>query len=561
MLTRLEIHDFTIVSHLSIDFARGFSAITGETGAGKSIMLDALGLALGQRGSADFIRPGAEQADLSAEFSLSHNPEARAWLESHDLGDPDQPDLCLLRRTLSADGRSRAYVNGRTTTLQSVRELAQQLIEIHAQHAQQSLLGRDTQRQLLDDYGQHQRLATTVAGHHRELQRLDDALAELEAAAQASAERQQLLRYQLEELDALQPADDEYDELVVQHKRLANADSNAQRLASANALLDDDEVTVSALLAQVLQQLEHIDDSHPALEASREMLRSAQVNCEEALGELRHFADALEPDPEQLQTLDDRLGALHDLARKHRIAPEELPAHHRALAQELDTLAGNEARGDDLRRQRDTARTTLLDAAGKLSRAREQAATRLARAVTSQLKALGMKNARFSVELEPLPDDQCNAHGRERIEFQISTNPGMAAGPLHKIASGGELSRISLAIQVITAATSRTPSLVLDEADVGIGGGTAEVVGRLLRELGTHTQVLAVTHLPQVAAQAHAQQAVEKTERRGHSSLSIRSLDARERVAELARMLGGVEVTAQTQAHAEEMLERAARSA
>lgn len=547
------------VDHLGVDLQAGFSAITGETGAGKSIMLDALGLILGARASTDYIRPGADYTDLCAEFRLPTAQRARLWLEAHALTDPDDPESCLLRRHIGQDGRSRAFINGRPSTLQDLRVLADLLINIHAQHAHQALLQQETQRSLLDDFGAHQTLAQQVASAHSAWRKLQQELTEQEAAAEARAEREQLLRYQLEELEALAPDEAEYETLTSQHKRLANAEGNAQRLQQALATLDQGEPSASSLLAQVLQQLEGIEDEHPQLLASLDMLRSAQVNCEETLTELRRYEDALEPDPERLQALDDRLSVLHDLARKHRIGAHELAPLQRELQVEHDALQRGQAHTDELREAVNEAQATLQQNADELTQARQRAIRKMAKAVTAQLIELGMTQASFDIGLSPLAE--CGPHGQERIEYQITTNPGMAGGPIGKVASGGELSRISLAIQVVTAATSETPSLVLDEADVGIGGRTAEVVGRLLRRLGQHAQVLAVTHLPQVAAQGHQHLAVEKSARRkDRNQVSIQTLSQHQRVNELARMLGGVEITAQTEAHATEMLERAANA-
>ena len=570
MLARLDIRNFTIVEMLSVEFAPGFTTITGETGAGKSIMLDALGLVLGDRATSDLIRPGADSADLCAEFDISRIDEAAAWLGAHDLLDPDEPGTCLLRRALSTDGRSRAFVNGRPVTLQDVRRLADHLIDIHSQHAHQSLLRRPVQRQLLDEYGGHQDLAVRVAEAHDHWQTLDAELAALRAAADEQADRRQLLGYQLEELDAAAPREGELADVETQQRRLAGAEDAIRRVDGARTALEEDDEAVSARIARIAGTLGEIDDPHPALAAAMEMLESARVNVDEAADELRRYGDGLEPDPQQLQTLEDRLALLHDLGRKHRVHPEELADLHARLQQELDDLGRDDARTGELEQQVGEARTALEAAAARLSKARSRAARRLEKAVTAQLAELGMKEAVFRTRLEALDEGACGPHGLETVEFQISANAGMEPGALGRVASGGELSRISLAIQVITAETSRIPSLVLDEADVGIGGSTAEVVGRLLRRLGEHTQVLAVTHLPQVAALGHQHFAARKTAATGArktggrqrtSETQIVPLDAQERVSELARMLGGVEITEQTRAHASEMLARAADAA
>ncbi len=556
MLIRLDIKDFALADRISVDFRSGFSAITGETGAGKSIMLDALGLILGDRASVDLIRTGASSADLCAEFDVSDIDAAQTWLSERELTDPDAPEFCLLRRTLGADGRSRAYVNGRPVTLQDVRALAAQLIDIHSQHAHQSLLRRDIQRLLLDEYGGHAPLAREVADAHGHWRALLDELEALARAHAESNERRALLQYQLDELDAVEPDTDEYAELVAEQKRLAHAEEHARRLASTLAGLDEEDDAITARLGRLQQELEAIDDDHPALASARELIETARVSGEEATAELRRYAAMLEPDPQRLEVIDARLGALHDLARKHRIRPEALAPLREDIAAELESLSSSEERSEVLAAEAEAARLALLDAARQLSAARKEAAKRLEATVTAQLTQLGMKHARFEVELEPVADEDCGPAGLERVEFRVSANKGIAPGPLGKIASGGELSRISLAIQVVTAATSRVPSLILDEADVGIGGRTAEVVGQLLRSLGENTQVLAVTHLPQVAALAHQHLAVEKSDQEA-ARIRIHTLEEDARVAELARMLGGVEVTEQTRAHASEMRRRA----
>jgi DNA repair protein RecN (Recombination protein N) len=477
-------------------------------------------------------------------------------------GRPDDPAGCLLRRTLGRDGRSRAFVNGRPATLQLVRELADHLIDIHSQHEHTSLLRRDVQRRLLDEYGGHAARVDAVAEAHDRWQGLAAELARLTAAADEQADRRQLLGYQLEELDGVAPAADELDALEVEQRRLAGAEDAIRRVDGARGALEEDEDALADRLGRVLAALEAVDDPHPRLVSAREMLESARVNLDEAADELRRYADGLEPDPERLQQLEDRLGVLHDLARKHRVRPEQLAALHASLREELDALGGDAARLAGLGDEVAAAREALETAGAALTKARGKAVKRLQKAVTAQLAELGMKDARFEVRLAPLADG-CGAHGAESVEFLVTANAGMDPGPLGRVASGGELSRISLAIQVITAETSRVPSLVLDEADVGIGGRTAEVVGRLLRRLGEHAQILAVTHLPQVAALGHAHLAVEKTAgtRTRPAGTRIVPLDDEERIAEVARMLGGVEITDQTRAHASEMLARAADAA
>jgi DNA repair protein RecN (Recombination protein N) len=558
MLARLDIRDFTLVEHLSVEFPCGFSPITGETGAGKSILLGALGLVLGDRANPDLVRAGADGADVSAEFDVADIPEARAWLAERELTDPDDARVCLLRRTVGAEGRSRAFVNGRPATLADVRALAEHLVDIHSQHAHTSLLRRDAQLRLLDEYGGHRGLAEEVAGLHEHWRRLGAELSELRAGAREVADRRQLLAYQLEELDELAPRSDELEGLETEQRRLAGAEETLATLSATRSALEDDDDAVVDRLARVLTVLDQLDDPDPRLASAREMLGAARVNAEEAADELRRFGEELEPDPQRLRALEDRLGALHDAARKHRVRPEELAAHHETLRSEHAALDASDARLEALGAEVEAALRKLRDRGAALSKARQKAAKALAKAVTRQLTELGMNDARFLPELLTHDEGACTASGLETVDFRFRANTGTEPGPLGRIASGGELSRISLAIQVVTAQTSRVPSLVLDEADVGIGGRTAEVVGQLLRRLGEHTQILAVTHLPQVAALGHAHFAVVKgAAKGGRAQTRIDALDTEERVAELARMLGGVEITDQTRAHASEMLERA----
>ena len=458
---------------------------------------------------------------------------------------------------MGAEGRSRAFVNGRPVTLQDVRALAEHLVDIHSQHAHTSLLRRPTQLLLLDEFGGHRELAREVGRLHGAWRAAADELAALRDAAREQADRRQLLAYQLEELDALAPDAEELDRLEAEQRRLAGAEATLEALAGARAGLEEDEDAVVDRLARIGAALEAVDDPDPRLAAAREMLASARVNAEEAADEIRRHADGLEPDPARLAELEARLGALHDAARKHRVRPEALAAHQQALRAEHDALDATDARIGALEATVHGAREDLLDRARALSTARREAADALAEAVTAQLAELGMSDARFVPELLPQEDADCGPAGLEAVDFRFRANAGTEPGPLGRIASGGELSRISLAIQVVTARTSRVPCLVLDEADVGIGGRTAEVVGQLLRRLGAHAQILAVTHLPQVAALGHTHFAVVKDSRGERlAQTRIERLDEDERVAELARMLGGVEITDQTRAHASEMLER-----
>lgn len=547
MLCHLEIQDFAIVDALTVTFEAGFTTITGETGAGKSIMLDALGLVLGDRAQGRLVREGRRSAQLAAEFSVAAIPKAQAWLDAQSLRDPDAPDRCLLRRTLTEDGRSRAYINGRTVTLGELRALAEQLIDIHAQHAHQSLLRPAIQREQLDSFGQHEALVEAVAEAFEACQ---DATLELERLRSAQAERrdrQALLRYQLEELDTLNPQAGEGPALEQTQRRLAHAEETLLALRQCRGALLEEDGAVADQLRRLEHQLSQLRDEAPALTSARNLLMEARVNVEEAADALRRYEDNLDPDPEALAEAENRLSALHDAARKHRVELDALAAHHEALAEELASLDADDGALEQLSAAQAALAQALHDAAIRLSKARSTAAKALETAVSGELQRLGMKTARFVVALPAL--EAPGRHGQEGTEFQIATRKGATPGALGQIASGGELSRISLAILVVTAASAQTPSLVLDEADVGIGGGTAEIVGQLLKTLGAHTQVLAVTHQPQVAAQGSHHLRV----RQAGTEAAIEVLSEEERIEELARMLGGLKITAQTRAHAAEM--------
>ena len=547
MLCHLEIQDFAIVEALSISFSGGFTTITGETGAGKSIMLDALGLVLGDRAQGRWVREGRPSADLSAEFSVTQIPKAQGWLAAQSLTDADEPDRCLLRRTLTEDGRSRAYINGRAVTLGELRQLAELLIDIHAQHAHQSLLRSAMQREQLDSFGQHEALAQAVTEAFDRCQESTRALERLRAAQAERQDRQALLRYQLEELEALAPEPGEADALERNQRRLAHAEETLRTLGQTQAALAGEDDALTDRLRHLEQRLGTLQDPAPALGTARDLLAEARVNIEEAVDALRRYEDGLEPDPEALAEADARLSTLHDAARKHRVEVDDLAPLQGRLSNELAALDADDSALEALEATQAQEAKALQKAADALSQARKHAAEALAGQVTVQLQRLSMKAAQFSVSLTPLPAP--GRHGQEQIEFQIATRKGASPGPLGQIASGGELSRISLAIRVVTAASAQTPCLVLDEADVGIGGGTAEIVGQLLKTLGNHAQVLAVTHQPQVAAQGTHHLRV----RQDGTQAAIDTLSEAERIEELARMLGGVKITAQTRAHAAEL--------
>ena len=555
MLTQIRIRDFAIVEDLELELATGMSAVTGETGAGKSILVDAIGLLLGDRADNGVIRHGADRADLTAIFDLSALPAARAWLAERDL---EQEGDCQLRRVIARNGRSRCYINGASQPTQSLRDLGERLVDIHGQHEHQSLLRREAQRQLLDDYAGHQPLVAELDGHYQTWSRLRRELRDLRQASSERDARLDILRFHLRELAALNLAEGEIAELESEQRRLANSsqllDTGQQIL---NWLTESEEICVADRLEQSRRELEGLSRLDARLAPIGEMLNIALIQAQEASSELRNYVQALDLDPDHLARVEQRLAAAHQLARKHRTTAEELPVLQQRFAAELDALEHSETRLEDLQQAAKTARAAYQQCAELLSAQRAAAALELGERVSAALAGLGMPGGRFAIHLERL--EQPTPAGLEAVEFQVSANPGQPLRPLAKVASGGELSRISLAIQVITAHAAHIPTLIFDEVDTGIGGGVAEVVGQQLRSLGRDRQVLCVTHLPQVAAQAHQHFKVEKRTDGATTHTQVALLHAEARVREVARMLGGVELTANTLAHAQEMVDKAAQ--
>ncbi len=553
MLTHLNIQNFTLVDHLDLDLKPGMTVITGETGAGKSIVLDALGQTLGDRADGDRVRTGASRADICATFDTRLIPAAAEWLESNDLQQADHPHECLLRRVIASDGKSKAYINGQSATLQQLRTLGEMLIDIHSQHEHQSLLVKETHRRLVDEFAGQTDLAKQVRMAWREWQsRLEHFIHLRDNAAEVNA-RFQLLSYQVEELEQLGLQTGELTKLEAEQRSLANAEEILRGSQQLAAFCGDDEQGLSVNLHRALHILRNLPEKSASLKSAEELLTSAQIQVEEAQHEIEHHIDSFTLDPRRLQQVEERLSAIYDLARKHRIQPDELPALIDKLSAELDQLQGGDAKLDQLAKQVDQAEKHYRQLAEQLSAKRTKAGAALAKQVNEQLKALAMENAKFSVSLIPLAEKP-GANGLEEVEFLISTNPGQAPRPLGKVASGGELSRISLAIQVVTAQTSATPTLVFDEVDVGIGGATGDVVGQLLRQLGERGQVICVTHLAQVASKGHQHLQVVKKASKKSAESTLVELDSAAKVEEIARMLGGLKITEQSLAHAREML-------
>ena len=550
MLTHLSIRDLVIMPALELELRPGMSALTGETGAGKSILIDALGLTLGDKASPGMIRQGKTRAEVTSGFDLSDCPQALAWLESRDLGDDGQ---CLLRRVLVWEGRSRAYINGSPVPLSALRELGALLLDIHGQHAHQSLLKPAAQRQLLDAYAGLQKQARAVANDYQALQDAQQAMDDLRQAAQDRVSRMDYLAFQINELEPVVEAAGELASIEREHARLSHVERLQTEVAGMVSRLiegDDDLGVQVARLARQLAELARLDG---ALQETAEILDSAAIQLDEAGQGLREYRDSLEPDPDRLQQIDAELARLHDQARRHRVEISELPDLLQRFRDELQQLTEAEQNLGILEQHISDCRAAYANSARKLSEARQQAATALSEAITASMQELNMQGGVFQIEQQSDPS-QPSRHGIDRIAFRVATNPGQSPSPLSETASGGELSRISLAIQVATAGCGEIPTLIFDEVDVGIGGAVAEIVGQLLRRLGKERQVLCVTHLPQVASQAHHHFQVQKHTRDQSTETSIQPLDAERRVDEIARMLGGVKITPQTLAHAREML-------
>jgi DNA repair protein RecN (Recombination protein N) len=552
MLMNLQVRDFAIVDRIDIEFESGMSVLTGETGAGKSILVDALGLVLGERGSAQLVRNGAKRAEFTAEFDVSGLESVRVWLEEMAL---DREDECLLRRVINADGRSRAFINGNPVPLSQLKGLGELLLDIHGQHFHQSLGRRSIQRDLLDYFGGLLDKRTATEKSFATWKTVADRLQQLTAAESDRASRLDLLSFQLQELDALALASGEVDDLHTERQKLQNSGRLAEGVGGAlQNLFENDASNVNSLLADAVRAIDSLLDYDASLEPVLELLNGASIQVTEAADSLRRYIDSIDMDPMRRDWVEQRLDSIQTIARKHRVAAAELPALIEKLRREQDELSHAEERGRELEQQVETVRTEFLTRAKTLSNARRKAARSFATSVTEAIKGLGMPGGVFEVSLSQLDASSARPWGIDEIEFLISANPGQMPQPLAKIASGGELSRMSLAIQVIASDGSAIPTMIFDEVDSGVGGGVAEMVGRRLQELGASRQVLCVTHLPQVASLADRHFRVSKVTDGKSTRTRVHALTKDERVEELARMLGGVEITRKTLAHAAEML-------
>lgn len=550
MLTTLCIEHFAIVKRLELDFSQGMTAFTGETGAGKSIMIDALMLALGGRADASVIRPGEDKCDITAGFYVDTTSEPAQWLIDHDISCDE--GAIYLRRLIYAEGRSKSYINGQPFPLQKIKELSEKLAHIHGQHQHQTLMQHPTHRHQLDQYAKHDNLLDDVATVYRQCHKLKQDIDALLNQEQ-QADKIQLLAFQIDELSAMNLQEGEAKALHEEHQMLHHAKEYLQNSQQINALLNgDDDLTVCSSLHQVLHTLNQLPQEQPQIKNACELINSALIQCQEAADEMHQFAHRIQLDPDRIHEVEVRMSSIHLLARKYHIDSSQLITHRQQLQIELDSLTDASLRLAALQIKYNQLLAQYDEAAQKLRQSRQAQALKLAEEITACIQQLGMPKGKIEIEITAL--DKMQAHGLDKVEYKVCTNPGMAPDSLNKIASGGELSRIGLAIQMITAQRGSTPTLLFDEVDVGIGGATAALVGQMLRALGERLQVFCVTHQPQVAACAHQHFMVEKQSDNQQTTTQITALTALDKVDEIARMLGGLTITNQTRSHAKELL-------
>ena len=555
MLTQLTINNFAIVRQLEIELAKGMSVITGETGAGKSIAIDALGLCLGQRIETSMVREGQERAEICATFFIEPTNPAYQWLQAQELQDPDNPSDCILRRVINADGRSKAFINSTPVSASQLKEIGQYLIHINGQHASQLLLKNDYQLQLVDSFAHHHDLLVQMREDYRAWKNLQTQVKTFQQKVAENEAKKQLLQYQVEELDEFALRPNEYLELEEDQRRLSNSEQLTQLSQSALQLLSENEtVSIDSMLYRAMQYIDELSELDPRYASVQTMLNDALIQVQEATSEVQHLASHIEQDPILLQEIEKRLGQALQLARKHNVKPEELVEWHQKLKAELTALLDFSESEERLILEEKAAFEKMQRTAKQLHESRCQAAEKLAQQVTHSIKGLAMENAEFFIEVNS-DLTKVASNGADNIVFTLRSNLGQQAQPLAKVASGGELSRISLAIQVLTSDQSSIPTLIFDEVDVGISGKTASVVGKLLRQLGDKCQVLCVTHLPQVACHGHHQFNVEKFTVDNKTETKMTALSQEERVPALARLLGGSEITDLALANAQEMLD------
>ena len=552
MLKQLLVSNYAIFDKLELQFSNGMTVFTGETGAGKSILVDALGLVLGDRAEVSAIRPGSSKSEICGIFDIGENPQAKLLLEEQAI--ETEQDEIIIRRVIGIDGRSRAFINDSPVAVQLIKAIGDCLVDIHSQHDHQSLTRLNIQRELLDEYGAYKSELDAVHESFSKWQEISSRLSGLINSGSGN-DAVSLLRYQVEELESVNPIPGEYDNLDDEHRRMANVSRLMETAQKAYGLLRDNEQSLHDQLNTLLSELRELEHIDVRIGNINQIIDDAGILINEAGKELRSYIENLEISPERLQDLETRLSILHDTARKHHIHPGQLTDHLEALRNQLSEYETNQQLLDDLTRKQSETMKQYRDCAIALHRCRVKSAKKMEKEITRQIQSLGMPEGSFSIRIESTPDDVPRPGGNDQVEFMVNINPGQTTQPLRKIASGGELSRIGLAIKVIARSEKSVPCLVFDEVDAGIGGGIAEIVGKLLQGLAGHYQVLCVTHLPQVASQGDNHLLVNKTTNGSVTSTEIRELDRGERIEEIARMMGGIKITEQTRRHAREMLE------
>ncbi len=553
MLSHIYLKDFAIIEKLDLELKSGMTALTGETGAGKSILVDAIGLVLGDRADSGVVRHGADKTEITLSVDIEDTPSAKQWLIEQDLILDEADDECILRRVITSSGKSRAWINGSPCNLKLMRELGEQLVDIHGQHEHQSLMKKNMQRLMLDDFSDNSSLLNEVSTTFKEWKNLKSKLDLLSNQNSDHQAKLDLLRFQTQELDELQITENETQTLDEEHSRLSNSGTLIEiSTNSVMQLYDADEQSIYSNISDVLQNIDTAKQLDPKLQEPLEMLQNAQIQIQEAADILRRYQETVELDPDRLSWVNQRLSSFHELARKHQTSPELLFEKWQALHDELNALSGDDYDLDALQEKLTKSESNYLKAAKKLSKSRIASGKLLSEGVSKEMQQLGMEGGKFEVQFNT--SEIYTQHGMDDIEFTVSANPGQPLKPLNKVASGGELSRISLAIQMIAAQKITLPALIFDEVDSGIGGGIAEVVGKQLRKLGSSRQVLCVTHLPQVASCAHNHHKVTKIKGTKTTSTGMIVLDKKQRVEELARMMGGLDITQNTLDLAEEML-------
>ncbi|MFA5937895.1 MAG: DNA repair protein RecN [Sinimarinibacterium sp.] len=557
MLKALTIRNLAVIDALDLEWGAGFSVLTGETGAGKSILIDAIGLAIGSRADAGLVRAGTERAEISAEFEVDVRSPAGTWLRDNAMDDPEHPGSVVIRRVVQAGGRGRAFINGAAVAATQLQELGEQLIEIFGQSESLTLLRPDVQRELLDEFGGHGRELEAVAEAARSVAAIDRQIEELRAAAGRDPAQADFLRFQVQELEALKLGGNELEGLEAEHRRLAGAGRLLQDGGQAQERLYGGDDSLYDQLSAIHTLVAGLVPLHADFAAAVDALSAAHTQIRDAADTIRQILDRLDLDPDRLADVEQRLQAIHDIARKHRVRADTVPAHREELRRQLDALEHSSERLDALNAERDAALKRYHEHAATLSAARQKTAKRFGQGVTTVVRTLGMASAQFVVAVDADPAAPVSPRGIDSVRFDFTANPGQPPRPLAKVASGGELSRVSLAIQVTGLKRHGAPTMIFDEVDAGISGAVAEIVGQKLRGLGADRQVLCVTHLAQVAAQGHAHYGIHKTVRAGQTYTQVRKLSDGQRVDELARMQGGVEVSDAALEHARDLLQRA----